>query len=366
MNILHITNWYPNKYNKKEAIWIKQHIAALDEYGLNKIYHFNITKSRKLYYSKNKQGKLNQTIIGIPFHQWFFLEILYGLWLSYQLLIKKIYKEYDVINFHIAYPMLTYWHLIKRWVKKPIVITEHWSAYHFNFGVQKQLPRIQKIFRQNIPVITVSQALAKDIKVFSKTDFPHFVVPNVVDNKIFNLKKNQERKPFLFMVSQWKLPKTPLLIMQAYLESDIVGKYTLKIGGYGPLWTDMYSFIKENEAEKKIELCGKLDSKEIADYMQECKAFLHPSDYETFSVVCAEAIASGAYVIVPKVGGIKEVVGKNGHLLNKNRISDWKEAFQHIPSNFKSDYNDQFSAEKVKKKYLKSLKKIQRNFELNK
>ncbi len=350
--------------SNKEAIWIEKHIAALDEKNVNTVYHFNIIKTIGFTRFKEKKVNLNQRIIGLPFQQWFILEIFFGLWLSYQLLIKKIHKEYDVINFHIAYPMLTYWHLIKRWVKKPIVITEHWSAYHFNFGVKKKLTRIQKIFRQKIPVITVSKALAKDIRKFAHADFPYHVVPNVVDDQVFTTDKNEDRKPFLFMVSQWKSPKTPLLVMQAFLESELSHVYTLKIAGYGPLWNEMEDFVKAQNAEKRIDLIGALDSQQIAWFMKQCSAFLHPSDYETFSVVCAEAVACGAYVISPKLGGIPEVVGNNGKLMSKNSLNHWKDAFQHIPNTFKSDYDGRFSLKNVGQKYILALKIVKENFEV--
>ena len=366
MRILHITNWFPNEFNKNEAIWIKKHIEALSKNTINKVFHFNIIKTRKFKYSENKHGELNQTIIGIPFRQWFLFEILYGFWLSYQLIIKKIHKDYDIINFHIAYPMLTYWNWIKRWIKKPVVITEHWSSYHFNFGVKKKLPRVQKIFQQHIPIITVSQALAKDIKLFSGADFQHFVVPNVVDDEMFYFEKDQKRKTYLFMVSQWKEPKTPILVMQAFLESEISFKYSLKIGGYGPLWAEMESFVYRNKAEKKIELLGLLDSEQIADNMRQCIAFLHPSDYETFSVVCAEAVACGAFVIAPNIGGIPEVVDKNGYLLGENTLNQWKNAFLNIPENFNSNYDKKFSIKNIGYNYKQVLDEVVGEFKTKK
>jgi len=362
LNILHITNWYPNKIKQNEAIWIKKQIETLEMKNKNTVYHFNIIKSKNLQYYQDNQANLKQRIIGLPFQKWFLFEIIYGLWLAYQFLVKKIHKEYDVINFHIAYPILTYWHWIKKWVDKPIVITEHWSAYHYNFGVNKKLPRVEKIFQQKIPVITVSKALGQDIKSFAKTNFENYTIPNVVDEKVFNKEDAQKREPFLFMVSQWKSPKTPLVVMEAFLKSNAIANYTLEIGGYGPMWDEMQAYVIEQKAEDKIKLLGVLDSKQISNKMQRCAAFLHPSDYETFSVVCAEAVACGAFVIALEIGGIPEVVENNGLLIKENNHESWKRALRQIPNSFTSDYNRRFATEKVGEEYSRVLKSVIEDF----
>lgn len=355
MKILHITNWFPTNQNPTNAIWIKRHIDALDSTTVGEILHFEIIPNRGFKLSTNRDNKLSQTILSLPISSWFIFEIIYSFWLFFQLVVTKKHKNFDIINFHIAYPMLTYWHWMKRFVKKPIVTTEHWSAYHYNFGVEKSLPRIQKIFQQNIPIITVSKALSEDIKRFANSEFPSYVVPNVVNTSIFHAVPTSEREDFLFMVSHWKEPKTPLAAMEAFLKICKNTNTRLIIGGNGPLWTEMKDFA---QSSGQIEMLGRLDSKQIAHYMQRCKAFLHPSNYETFSVVCAEAVACGAYVIAPKIGGIPEVVGDNGSLIKNNCVADWNEALQQIPADFKSNYDLRFSAENVASKYDSVFRKI--------
>lgn len=363
MKILHITNWFPNNLNKKESIWIKNQIDSLPANFHSEIIHFKILTSKRIKILTTRNTRLTQKLLELPFEKWLVWEIIYGLWLAYQLIFKKIHKEIDVINFHIAYPMLTYWHWVKRWVKKPIVITEHWSAYHFNFGVKKELPRIQRIFRQSIPVITVSEVLARDIQQFAKTKFPSYILPNVVNDQIFFADSSIEKEPFLFMVSQWKSPKTPILVMKAFLESEVSKKYSLKIGGYGPQWEEINAFVDTHQSKDKIHLIGVLDSQQIADNLQRCTAFLHPSDYETFSVVCAEAVACGAFVIAPNIGGIPEVVGKNGHLMGENNLDNWKFAINSIPTTFKSSYDGRFSPKTVGKNYERVLNEVIRNYQ---
>ena len=63
----------------------------------------------------------------------------------------------------------------------------------------------------------------------------------------------------------------------------------LKVGGYGPLWDEMNNYVQENNLHESIILLGKLSKSEIALEMNRASAFLHNSNYETFSVVCAES-----------------------------------------------------------------------------
>ena len=97
--------------------------------------------------------------------------------------------------------MCTYLHLFQNFIKKPIVITEHWSAYHLNFGVKKELNRIKRIFNNKVTWITVSEALKNDLIRFSgNTALKAFVIPNVVDSVTFT-SRNQEKRDYFFMAS---------------------------------------------------------------------------------------------------------------------------------------------------------------------
>lgn len=366
MKILHVTNWYPHDKSPNEAVWIERHIKAIAPFVSGKLLHLTVNLSNRFKYNKKKSKTETQVIVETPIKHWYIKEIIFALFLVYYLLKLRVNKRYDIINFHIAYPMLTYWHWIKKIIKTPIVITEHWSAYHYSFGVEKPLPRIQRIFRQNIPVITVSKALAQDIKQFSKSDFQSYVIPNIVNPDLFHPILGVKRQPFFFMVSQWKEPKNPFMIFDTFkhiAEND--PNLTLKVAGHGPLWSKMVNWVEANNMKDKILLLGSLQAKEIAVNMQTCRAFLHCSEYETFSVVCAEAVCCGSPVIASGVGGILEVVNKNqGVLIKKNSLEDWVLGFRRFSEkNSKNQFNinsgfDLYSKEKIGKQYFQVLKKI--------
>lgn len=362
LRVLHITNWYPNIFNPKEALWIKSHIDSLNPHvSSQRVFHLNVSTGP--FALKISSGdSLSWVILKFPGMPWRISEMLSSIFLFFYLIFNRVNESYDIINFHIAYPNLTFWHKIKKRISIPVVITEHWSAYHYNFGVKRELPRIQRIFQQDIPVITVSKALAIDIEIFSKSKFLSYVVPNIVDPAIFKGSggKNHRKSQQFFMVGQWKKPKEPDVVIEAFKKvNQIFPRATLRIGGYGPLLEEMkdQSFTHSN-----IIFLGALDSKEVAKEMQEATAYLHSSGYETFSVVCAEAIIAGCPVIASAVGGIPEFVNKkNGILIEDNTVENFYGAMLQCletPLNV-SDIPD-FSVAAVGKRYFDFLKSFQR------
>ena len=319
MKIFHITNWYPNQRDPDKAIWIKKQIESLSLNCDNHVFHFEIKKGIPGFFAGKNENGSRFLIIHLPFEIWRLNEIL-----SLLVILKSILnirnKNFDLINFHIAYPNCTYIHIIKKYIKCPIVITEHWSGYHFNFNIRKpeKRKRIQRIFQQNIPVIAVSKALLTDIKSFSQADFPGYVVPNVVDTSIFKYQgkiQSPESMSF-FMVSQWKWPKDPFTVLKAW--EKVIKAYPeakLRIGGYGPQYNDIRGLIAELDLGQKVKLIGLLTSEQIASEMHQARAFIHCSEYETFSVVCAEALCCGTPVIASRVGGIPEYIREEDGIL---------------------------------------------------
>lgn len=333
MRVLHLVNWYPSPDNHYEGVWIKRQIESLASHADHDLYHFNIKPNRPFKASVAKKGNLVQTICSVPFNSWRLIEILYFVWLAYQLVVRRIHKRNDIINFHIAYPMLTYWRLLSVIVDKPIVITEHWSAYHFNFNVknERKLRRIKRIFWQQIPVIAVSRALINDICSFSgKDDFRRYILPNVVDTTVFRLRDTPRGESgSFFMVSQWKWPKDPFTIIRAFFDYEKKRNgVVLRIAGYGDQEKEMMKLVMDLGIQRSVKFLGQLDSDRIAEEMNRADAFLHASEYETFSVVCAEALCCGTPMIIYGQGGIRNLVNReNGILLNGNTVADWAFAF---------------------------------------
>lgn len=372
MKLLHITNWYPNHQNPKEALWIKNHIDSLNKGYENKVLHIEVRKSSSWYLHQGDYSNYESfTILYSPVNKWVLIEILTSFLLIYSLFFRINVTGYNIINFHIAYPLLTYWHLLKRIVRKPIVITEHWSAYHFRFGVKnnKKLKRIKRIFSHKIPVIAVSKSLLNDIRLFSEENgFNGYIIPNVVDTSIFrHLSSLQIKKNLFFMLSYWKWPKNPFTVLKSFAEIYNEGNrnWELKIGGYGPQYAEMKEMVRALDLQSNVTFLGTMCAKEIIAEVNEASAFLHCSEYETFSVVCAEALCCGCPILISESVAISEYVDEsNGVIVSKE--SDWTYEIKKIIDsvhNFNRAYiaekaSQEFAAEKICKKYMACLRSV--------
>ena len=141
----------------------------------------------------------------------------------------------------------------------------------------------------------------------------------------------------------------------------------LNIGGYGPQYDQLKEIILDLKLEKNVFLIGLLKPDQIAYEMHQSKAFIHCSDYETFSVVCAEALCCGTPVIASKVGGITEFVNKsNGILVEDNSpdsffgsILDFEEESKNFDrKKISNDAVAKFSEKKIGKDYFSALKEV--------
>jgi glycosyltransferase involved in cell wall biosynthesis len=370
MKILHIANWYPSKPTPYSALWIRNQINSLSSNVYNKVYHVEIRNGKLKIKRGANDDSSTYFIIYIPKMYWTIIELISFLLIL--AIVKKKHQDFDIVNFHIAYPNCAYLNLIRKWVKTPMVITEHWSGYHYNFNISnpKKRRRIQKIFHGKIPIITVSNSLMNDIKIFSKATFISYVLPNIVDTKIFKFKKKETPKASVkfFMVSQWKWPKNPLPVIEAWGKViTIYPEATLKIGGYGPQTIEIEKLIDKLDLNKKVTFIGKLSQHQVALEMQDANVFIHSSEYETFSVVCAESLCCGTPVIASRVGGIPEYIHEeNGILVEDNSPNAFCEKIMEMLNGIKEmdfekisrDASKKFSEKKIGRQYLSILNEI--------
>jgi glycosyltransferase involved in cell wall biosynthesis len=69
------------------------------------------------------------------------------------------------------------------------------------------------------------------------------------------------------------------------------------ICGDGPERKMLEQQIHKYKLNDHIELTGELEHERVLLYMQRSRIFLHPSSYEGFGMVCAEALYAGARVV---------------------------------------------------------------------
>lgn len=348
---LHLTAWYPSESTPFRTPFIPAHFHAINTAYEHKLWHVEV-QYRSGWPSLNFSRTTDQQhhrVLTLPTRRARLIEFA-TLLLLLLVRLELGKRWWSGVHVHIAWPLIRFPRIFRFLFGGNVLIGEHWSAYHDNFHLPFGSPphrRMAAMFSQKFPVCTVSPALAEDIRRFAAPHhFPVHVIPNVVDPKDFHPAPQntaaivrpaecKARTRFL-MVANWQPIKRPLLVLEACHQAVEAGvELELRIVGDGPQHAEMVKFVATGLLAGRVTFLGPLDKPKIADEMRAADALLHPSAYETFSVVCAEAISCGTPVLASRLEAIGEFIDHSNGVLVDNTVDAWREAilrFCHEPN----------------------------------
>jgi glycosyltransferase involved in cell wall biosynthesis len=128
------------------------------------------------------------------------------------------------------------------------------------------------------------------------------------------------------MVASWQSIKRPLIVLEACrLVIDSGVKLELHIVGDGPQRNEMELLASTGALAGQVSFLGPLVKSRIAEEMRNADALLHASAYETFSVVCAEAISCGTPVLASRLDAIGDFVNSSNGVLVDNTVDAWRQ-----------------------------------------
>jgi len=352
LSVLHIVPWFPSPINDIEGVFIVEHLKALNNHCKNEVLHVCFGKENKIDHHVI-EDTINVTRITtkLIINKWKLKELIATRKIAKYL---KLYNHnYDIINFHVAYPnAIGINELNKQYSNLKFIFTEHWSAYRMGFNLpkgHKGRSRIENIFNNNIPLIVVSRALGEDIRSFlGDYSKKYFVIPNVIDCKNFTYKPKNINSRFVFTsINNWNPMKNPIVLIQAF--NLLLKKYSnvrLVLGGDGSLIPEMNKVISQLEINESVKLIGRLTKKEVINTLHHSNVYCQSSNYETFSVICAEALITGTPVIATNIGGMKDFINeKNGILVDDLDVNSWFLAMENKYLNYDSTKNELIAKE---------------------
>jgi len=336
LKILHVSSWYCEPSNIYRAPFIVEHVKSLAPHVQQQVWHVEVRDSPMdwgLKLAKHSR-RTHALLLSAPNLSWQVAEVLTLLLLL--LLRLHLWRErWDLMVVHIAYPLLRFPRLVKLLFGPKLMLIEHWSAYHTNFQLPQNSPalqRLQGMFASGIPVVAVSKALAADIRRFAgRPDLAVAVVPNAVDTNLFHPDPlvPPSPSPRFLMVASWAPIKRPLLVLDAIRELlPQWPQLRLRVIGGGAQLPAMEAYIAEQGLTDAVMLLGPQPKQRIATELQHSTALLHPSAYETFSVVCAEALCCGVPVMASAVGALPELITPDNGRLVANTPEDWTAALE--------------------------------------
>lgn len=332
MKILHIANWYPNPLSPLEGNFIRDQINLFSREAdasaiAVQVRHYpgSFFRFCRLQLDNHVPGYFLLT--GLP------VDGALGAVLTTLLLLAVLAKHrawrFDALHIHIAYPLLSYVGLWKHIWRRPILISEHWSAYHYNFYLPSDsvaLSRLRHPFIHGFPVIAVSCSLLKDIQIFSRrSDFPSYVIPNVVPLNGVSVK--EIKIPILFTAMRWVPIKDPIPMLQGLaMARDQGAHFKIILGGTGELLESMQEVVNNSSLADHVSFLGWLSKDQIKDNLAIADGFLFSSHYETFSIACAEALGAGVPLIGPRLSAISEYADEQcWQQITGNQPAHWRD-----------------------------------------
>ena len=370
--ILFLTAWYPSRIGPSMDIFMVNQARAISKYCdvsvlfvtpdqklKNKNYEINYEKENgipttRVYFKFQKMkttSQIRRENAGGPITfvrnnlDAFFLGIKYliGFYLGFNQIRKGSGKP-DIIHLNVVSPRFWLVNLLLATRIIPYVVTEHFSTYirkdensYENYPLPLKL--IFKItFRRAKAVIAVSKHLMGGLQRNGLIKWSNFIIPNVVEH--YQIKKRTKARS----------TKVEILTISALLDNvknisgliKAIGKLSKKhpnvelhvIGG-GPDKKTLTKLTKNIGLTKHVFFHGHVPNKMLDEYFKKMDFFALNSNFETFSLATAEALASGLPVVVTKCGGPEEFVVKNvGVLVEPGNERDLIRGLGYMIKNF--------------------------------
>lgn len=221
----------------------------------------------------------------------------------------------------------------------PLVITEHGSKMLSHSKDNRHKNRVlNEAYRVCDKLIAVSSTLANSIKGFGIETV--IVIPNIIPMNYFVSNKetiSNKKKQFISVGNLLPNKRFDLVILAFKRLCNLKDDVFLIIVGDGPLLNDLTKLILKEKLENKVFLQGFVKNSELPALYRKSIGFVLPSEYETFGVVFAEALASGIPVIATDCGGPADIVNTtNGLIIEKNSEEALFKAMLFMYENYKN------------------------------
>jgi glycosyltransferase involved in cell wall biosynthesis len=338
LKILHLTYWYPTEKQPLKGVFIKKHVQAAFKAGCDvRVLHLSIEPSAYLFKKNTLQFKdeagvpVMQISVQSKFYKWFhILLFLHKKWILKEFQLLHNQHQFNVLHGHVLYPAAIWTNYLSRLSGIPYILTEHWSKTEHFFKGSLYAIQGRKAYEQASRITAVSTFLELMIKRNCKTQKIQ-IIGNVLNDSVFYYrKKSLPANTFVFTaVAHWYPPKRPDLLfngLKKLSENHPDKNISLNIIGEGTL----LEALKKQNWDFTINYLGQKTAFEISDFLLQSHYFLHASETETFSVVIAEALATGTPVLASNKGAIPDLITQDCGFLADNTEQSWYEGLEKL------------------------------------
>jgi len=261
-------------------------------------------------------------------------------WLKCLFLLKKINP--DVVHSQTIQMGLPCF-LAKKLFGIPYIVYCHGSDVYCNWKFKKVISKL--VLENAEAAVVVTDSMKNKIKEFGFNIKNIFTIPNGVELSEFeNLSKTDVRKKLkiddseniiLFVGTLKTVKGIKYLIEAVKIVKEKGLKIKLLLVGDGEEKEELKKISEKLNLKENIIFVGRIDNKEIPEYMIASDIFVLPSLSEGLPVVILEAMASGIPIIATKVGGVPDIVKdkENGFLVDSKSPTQIAEKILYLLAN---------------------------------
>jgi glycosyltransferase involved in cell wall biosynthesis len=324
LKVVFITAWYPTREQRVGGVFVREHAKAVRLYDDVVVLHCAGSDPKLKGLWRLEEETDESLTEGIPTYRVWFRPLPIPK-ASYFIYLWSVFRVFRHITAHSFRPHIIHAHiydagvpavLIGRLYHIPVVISEHYTGFPRRLLSQTSILKARFAFSWAKLVLPVSRALQGGIEGYG-IHARFQVVPNVVDTSLFFPRTDkpsedtQKRILFVGLLDSSHKKGVPYLLQALAQLRQERDDWHLDIVGDGPVRAEYEQLARKLGIAKKVTFHGLKSKQEVAEFMRHADLFVLPSVYETFSVVAAEALATGTPVLATRCGGPEEFVAEN-------------------------------------------------------
>lgn len=324
-HIVFLAAWYPHDRDPMFGLFVHRHAALMTSDFNVSVLHvtYDREKANGLFVSEQDNVFITNLNIRTRSKVLRWLYFFIGGLKAYRFICRR--QGRPVLN-HVH--VLTRMGVLAAWIKCrrgiPFVVTEHWSRYFpenptFRGPIRKLATRY--VCRKAAVVSAVSEYLAHRMQQKGlKSKKEYFIIRNVVDENVFRLNRGSSGAIRRFVNISCFEDKSKNIsgIIDAI---DVLRKkrqdFECILVGTGMDYDRMFDYSKQKGLSDFIKFPGLQTKEEVATMLMNADFYLQNSNYETSSVVIAEAQCCGLPVVSTDVAAIPEIVNAENGILTK-------------------------------------------------
>ena len=162
---------------------------------------------------------------------------------------------------------------------------------------------LKRLINKKIKIIALSENQADQFLKLTNRNVDEIINWGIDDQLVNNSKRDIDLLGVGSLISLKNYSLFIKLVEQVAKKNQGI---KCKLVGSGPELSKLRAMVKEKEIEKNIEFTGLLSRSEIFELMKRSKIFVHPSTFEGFGYVFAEALTNGMNIVSFNVGAAQE------------------------------------------------------------